>query len=85
MKDRVCALPIETNKLRLYCLRISDSVLIAGNGGVKNSKTYDEDSTLSGYVVSLQKLDEAIKLAIKKGNITIEETSITNTDKALDI
>ena len=31
MNDRVCALPIQSGKLRLYCLRINDSILIAGN------------------------------------------------------
>lgn len=80
MKDNVCALPIQSGKLRLYCLRLSDSVMIAGNGGVKNVKSYQESEELSGYVVTLQKLDEAIKVAIKKGNITIEEHSIEDID-----
>lgn len=80
MNDNVCALPIETSKLRLYCLRMSDSVLIAGNGGVKQSRTYEENEELNGYVLSLQKLDELIKLAVKKGQITIEEHNITNVD-----
>lgn len=80
MKDGVCALPIQSNKLRLYCLRLSDSVLIAGNGGVKDTKTYNEDCELCGYVITLQKLDELIKLAVKKGDITIEETTIEGSD-----
>lgn len=80
MRDRVCALPIETSKLRLYCLRMSDSVLIAGNGGVKDSNTYQENSELNGYVLTLQKLDELIKLAVKKGEITIEEHTISDID-----
>lgn len=80
MKDRVCALPIESGKLRLYCLRLSDSIMIAGNGGVKNVKSYQESEELSGYVVTLQKLDEAIRLAVKKGNVTIEEHSIEDID-----
>ena len=80
MNDHVCALPIETSKLRLYCLRMSDSVLIAGNGGVKNSKTYEENDELNGYVLSLQKLDELIRLAVKKGEVTIEECLIDGVD-----
>ena len=80
MKDSVCALPIQSNKLRLYCLRLSDSVLIAGNGGVKDTRSYNENCELSGYVITLQKLDELIKLSIKKGDITIEETTIEGTD-----
>lgn len=78
MKDNVCALPIQSGKLRLYCLRLSDSIMIAGNGGVKNVRSYEESEELSGYVVTLQKLDEAIKLAVKKGKITIEEHNIEN-------
>ena len=80
MKDEVCALPVVSGKLRLYCLRLSDSVLIAGGGGRKSTKTYNEDSNLNGYVISLQKLDELIKVEVKKGNITIESGTIIGTD-----
>lgn len=72
MRDNVCALPVVSGKLRLYCLRLSDSVLIAGGGGRKNTKTYNEDENLSGYVISLQKLDKLIKADLKKGAIVIE-------------
>ena len=40
MNDSVQALPIESGKLRLYCLRLSDQIVILGNGGVKNTRTY---------------------------------------------
>lgn len=80
MRDGVCALPIETGKLRLYCLRLSDSILIIGNGGRKSTKTYNEDKELSGYVISLQKLDDLIKVAMRKGEVTIEETTIKGLD-----
>lgn len=84
MRDRVCALPIESGNLRLYCLRMSDKVLIAGNGGVKDKQTYQECKDLNGYVVTLQKLDQAINIALKKGGIVIEENNI-EIDKPLDI
>lgn len=32
MKDNVCALPVTSRKLRLYCLRLSDSVMIGTVG-----------------------------------------------------
>ena len=80
MRDDVCALPVISGKLRLYCLRLSDSVLIAGGGGRKTTKTYEEDSNLNGYVISLQKLDELIKVEVKKGNIVIESGTIRGTD-----
>ncbi|MBR1468553.1 MAG: hypothetical protein IJ605_00330 [Prevotella sp.] len=72
MRDNVYALPVVSGKLRLYCLRLSDSVLIASGGGRKTTRTYDEDSNLAGYVISLQKLDELIRVEVKKGNIVIE-------------
>ena len=81
MGDRVVALPIERTNKRLYCLRMSDSVLIVGNGGVKNTKTYEEDDSLNGYVITLQKLDKLLAQAIKNGKVTIEETTITGIDK----
>lgn len=84
-RDHVCALPIQSGKLRLYCLRMNDSILIAGNGGVKDGKTYQECDKLNGYVVDLQKLDEAIKVAIKKGDIVIAERIFEGTDKPLQI
>ena len=80
MNDRVAALPIQSSKLRLYCLRLSDKVLIVGNGGPKTTKTYDEDPELNGYVINLQKLDELLKLSERKGTIQIDETNIEGID-----
>lgn len=80
MQDNLAALPITTGHLRLYCLRLSDQILIAGNGGVKSVRRYEDSPELAGYVLTLQKLDEALKVAIKKGNITIEETTISDID-----
>lgn len=86
MRDRVAAIPVTSNKLRLYCLRLSDGVLIVGNGGRKKTRTYNESDELSGYVLTLQKLDALLKAAEKKGVISIEKTTITGADnKTFDI
>ena len=69
MSDRVVALPTVQSKLRLYCLRLSDKILILGNGGVKNTKTYEESKELSGYVLTLQNFDRLIKEGVKDGKI----------------
>lgn len=84
MKDGVCALPVLKSKLRLYCLRLSDKILILGNGGVKNTRTYDEDDTLKGYVITLQKFDRLMKDGVKDGTILVTETMI-ETDKTFDL
>jgi flavin-dependent dehydrogenase len=81
MGDHVVALPIERTRMRLYCLWMSDSVLIVGNGGMKSTKTYEEDESLNGYVITLQRLDKLLGQAMKSGKVTIEETTITGIDK----
>ena len=78
MTDHVSALAIDSRKLRLYCLRISDQIMILGNGGVKNTRTYQEDATLSGYVMDLQRFDELLKQAQRNGSITIEKNMIVD-------
>ena len=85
MSDGVCALPIQSGRLRLYCLRLNDSILIAGNGGVKNAQRYEDCDELNGYVVDLQKLDKALKVAIQRGDVVIEENTMEGTDKTFEI
>lgn len=80
MRDHVSALPLERSRLRLYCLRLSDEILIIGGGGIKNVRRYQDSTELTGYVMTLQKLDEAITAALKKGQITIEGTTIDGID-----
>lgn len=67
--------------LRLYCLRISDQILIIGNGGIKETRTYQESEELSGYVMDLQKFDELLKEAQEKEEISIEQTIITGIEQ----
>lgn len=76
MSDHVVALPVVNSKLRLYCLRLSDKILIPGNGGVKNSRTYNEDDVLSGYVITLQNFEKLLYEGQRKGEIIITETTI---------
>ena len=83
--DNVCALPIDSGKLRLYCVRINDSILILGNGGVKKAQKYKDCDNLNGYVVTLQKLDKALKVAIKRGEVTIEERKFNPKDKDFEL
>lgn len=82
MRDHVKALAIDSRKLRLYCLRISDQVLILGNGGVKNTRTYQEDEKLSGYVMDLQTFDKVLVKAQQTGKVTIEKNVITGIERA---
>lgn len=84
MKDSVVALPVLSSKLRLYCLRLSEGILILGNGGVKNSRTYEEDDSLRGYVLNLQKFEELLKEGERDGSVIITER-IIETDNTFDL
>lgn len=78
MQDRVMALPshFDTACLRLYCLNLSHKVLILGNGGVKTTKTYEDDPHLHKCVQTLQKIDIEIKERERQKIITIQGTNL---------
>lgn len=84
MSDSVVALPVLKSKLRLYCLRLTDKILVLGNGDVKNSRTYEENEKLQGYVIDLQKFERLLKQEVRSGNVQITETEIL-TDKPFEI
>jgi len=78
IRDRVMALPshLETTSLRLYLLNIQSKILILGNGGLKNTSTYQEDEHLNKCVRTLQKIDIELKQLEKKKILTIKGTQI---------
>ena len=80
MDDGVAAIPIEGGKLRLYCLRISEQIVILGNGGVKNTRTYEEDPKLYGYVMDLQRFQKILNENLEKGFVIIEEKELSGFD-----
>ena len=82
MKDNLAALSIDSKVLRLYCLRISDQILIVGNGGAKTTRTYEESEELSGYVMDLQKFDALLEQEQKNEKIKIEQNVITGIESA---
>lgn len=84
MKDSVVALPVLKSKLRLYCLRLTDKILVVGNGDIKNTRTYEEDNTLQGYVMDLQKFERLLKQEVRSGNVKITENQII-TDKTFEL
>ncbi len=86
IRDSVAAIPIEGGKLRLYCLRISEQIVILGNGGVKATRTYEEDSGMYGYVLDLQKFEKILNENVSKGYVRMEERMLTGIeDKIFEI
>jgi hypothetical protein len=57
------------NKLRLYCLRHSDTIVILGNGGEKSTRTYQEDPVLNDSVEVLEKVYKQLQYALRVGDV----------------
>ena len=70
--DGVGVIPIDVgNKIRLYCLRISDTVLIFGNGGIKNTAKWEDDKNLSRYVELLIDTSRFIRSRLRNDTILL--------------
>ena len=69
--DGVSAIPIETSNLRLYCIRLSDKILVFGNGGVKDVAKWEECETLSEYVGALVDTSRFIASRLSDGTLYI--------------
>ena len=55
--------------LRLYCIRISDKILVIGNGGIKRTDTFQEDPALLGIVNQLRQIEHQIFVESKKAHV----------------
>lgn len=79
-KDNLWELPghyLVKSNYRLYCLRYGTSVVILGNGGLKETRTYQDDPALHEFVIMLQKIDEKIRQLITQGELIITNKQIT--------
>ena len=75
--DGVGVIPIDVgNKIRLYCLRLSDKILVFGNGGIKDSRSWQESETLAPYVKLLIDTSRFISSRIKDGTIVLVDKEI---------
>ncbi len=75
--DGVGVIPIDVgNKVRLYCLRLSDKILVFGNGGLKDSKSWQESEKLAPYVKLLIDTSRFISSRIKDGTIVLVDKEI---------
>lgn len=74
--DGVSAIPIESGKLRLYCLRLSDKILIFGNGDAKDTKSWQESETLSAYVQLLMDTSRFIASRVRDGKLLLVDKEI---------
>lgn len=75
--DGVGVIPIDLgNKIRLYCLRLSDKILIFGNGDVKDARSWEESKSLAPYVELLMDTSRFISSRIKNGTVLLVDKEI---------
>lgn len=74
--DGVSAIPIDTAHLRLYCIRLSDKILVFGNGGLKDCSRWQDSETLSDYVETLMDTSQFIASRIANGTLYLVDKEI---------
>lgn len=60
-------------KMRLYCLRLSDRILILGGGAVTTSQSYEEDPVLLAIVGDLRDIECQIKAIVRQADTDFED------------
>ena len=75
--DGVGVIPIDVgNKVRLYCLRLSDKILVFGNGGVKDTAKWQESEELAPYVKLLIDTSRFISSRLSDGSLVLIDKEI---------
>ena len=59
--------------LRLYGIRISDKILVIGNGGIKRVKKYEDDPVLLDIVDKLRSIEHQIYVGIRRAHSDYED------------
>lgn len=63
----------KVGKMRLYCLRFSDQILVLGGGAVTTSQKYEEDPVLLTIIGDLRDIEEHIRRIVKQANTDYED------------
>lgn len=71
------AIPITVSKLRLYCYRISEELVILGNGGIKSSQKVQDSPDAFPHFEVMNTLAFVIQLKLENGQIEISGKNIS--------
>ena len=59
--------------LRLYCIRISERILVIGNGGIKKVRKYEDDPVLLDIVDNLRSIEHQIFVETRKAHTDYDD------------
>lgn len=69
----------KVGKMRLYCLRLSDQMLILGNGAVTTAQKNEDDAVLLTIIGKLRDIEQHIRKILKQANTDCEDfTALKN-------
>lgn len=71
--QNIYAIPITISRLRLYLYFLNSSLIILGNGGIKKTRTYQEDPLLNKIVMDLKMISVELKNRMVKKEVQIIE------------
>lgn len=70
--DQVCALyDIPDKHLRLYCIRLSEQIIVVGGGGPKNVRAWQDDPRLAREVNEMMHYSKIIRTRLKDNTLRI--------------
>lgn len=77
-EGKALAIPVPPPKsdLRLYCYRVSDEILIVGNGGIKTSKKVKDSPDCFPHYELMNRLAYIFEMKRAKGQIGIREGKV---------
>jgi hypothetical protein len=76
-ESKAKAIPIIKSKLRLYCYRISDELVILGNGGIKSSQKVQDSPDAFPSFEMINTVAFVIQMKLENDQIEIAGKSIT--------
>lgn len=71
--DGICAITDWKSKLRLFCIRFGNILLVLGGSGPKTTRTYQEDPKLLSENLLLRNVSYAMAEAIKEKELKIDD------------
>lgn len=80
MNEKIRAIPpnIESSRLRLYCICFDEKMIILGGGGVKHTRTYQEDPVLNEQVERLKLIHKQLLNEIQKNPDVLSDSVLEN-------
>lgn len=76
-EGKASAIPIISNKLRLYCIRLSDQILILGNGNSKTAKKIQDCSNCFPHFDLANQVSKTIGMSIRNKQTFINGQKLT--------